>query len=125
MPCKTGNASGNSADHINSPKGPSAEKRFAQHSEIPKAPHIQRNVDDADVEEHVGDQTPPLTGHGQASPIRSPPNQRLSSRISNGDAIHHHRHENQEIDSHQYLCKPKSTATSTGPRHRHNRLSSI
>src|SRR5437868_12408696 len=82
-------------------------------------------MNDANVQKHVGNQAPPLTGHREAAPVCSPTDQHLPSRAGDGNPIQNHRNENSEIDAYENLGKTDSAGISRSPGSGHNRLNSV
>ena len=60
MPIVAGDAPENSADKIGEEVGEAAEELFGGAAQIPETPHVEGEMDDADVDEHAGDEAPPL-----------------------------------------------------------------
>ncbi len=60
MPRDAAKTGANAADQIDRDIGPSAIKRSAR-AQIPQAPHVERDVHDATMDEDAGEQSPPFS----------------------------------------------------------------
>jgi hypothetical protein len=54
MPSDARDTAAQSGDEVNGREHPRAVKRFRERAQIPQAPHVQRDVDETDVQEHAG-----------------------------------------------------------------------
>ena len=55
---------GDAGEHVDGDQAEGAEERLAEQAEVPEAPHVGGDVDEADVDEGGGEQTPPLAAAG-------------------------------------------------------------
>src|ERR1022692_716768 len=61
IPRCAGQTGSHAADEIDGAVAPASVERFAKRAQIPQAPHVEGDVDDAAVNEHVGQQPPPFS----------------------------------------------------------------
>src|SRR5258705_12553785 len=60
MPINTGDAAKNAAGEVREEVGEAAEQALGGAAEIPEAPHVEAEMNQAELDEHAGDETPPL-----------------------------------------------------------------
>ena len=77
------------------------EQRLRQGAERPQAPHVERQMEDAEVEERGGEEPPRLTAQGARSKVRPPAQQGLSRRGDHGNAGYAGRDEYGHVETHE------------------------
>src|SRR5229473_750804 len=95
MPVDAGDASEDAAGEISEKVGKAAEDALGRAAKIPKAPHVEAQVNEAEVDKHAGHQAPPLAAEREWSKIRSELDRLLWSGADGGDSTKHHDREHQ------------------------------
>jgi len=99
MPINAGDAAEDAADEVGEKIGEAAEEALGRAAKIPEAPHIEAEVNQAEVDEHAGDEAPPLAVEGQRSEISAERDGLLRSGTEGGDSAEHHDGEYQNARS--------------------------
>jgi len=102
MPINAGDAAEDAADEVGEKIGEAAEEALGRAAKIPEAPHIEAEVNQAEVDEHAGDEAPPLAVKRERSKISAERDGLLRSGIEGGDSAEHHDGE------HQNACSDES-----------------
>lgn len=85
-----GEAGGHAANQVDGGERPATVHGFGHLAEAPEAPHIQSDVDDANVNEDRGEQSPPLATHGPRSVVGTPADEvRATGRGERGSRCDH------------------------------------
>src|ERR1035438_9159004 len=121
MPRDTRETRPHSANEINSSVGPASVERFSEHAEIPQAPHIEGDVNDAAVNEDTSEQAPPFTRERERAPVRSPPDGLLGREVHDGGTGESHSQKHCDIDAKDYLGEADGGLAATDPRRGHDR----
>ena len=103
MPRNTSQAAADAGDEIDGREHPRTIKRFGKRPQIPKTPHVQRNVNESDMQEHAGDQTPPVSCERQACRVRAPVQQFGSCGIGDRNSGERHTQVHCDVDSENSL----------------------
>ena len=72
VPHGAGQAGADAAEQIDGGVGPASVERFGELAQIPEAPHIESDVQQASVNEDAGEQPPPFARHGEYANVGSP-----------------------------------------------------
>jgi hypothetical protein len=99
MPVDAGDASENAAGQISEKVGEAAEEALGGAAKIPKAPHVEAEMNEAKVNKHAGDQPPPLAAEREWSKISAEVDRLLRSGTDSGNAAKHHGGEHQNARS--------------------------
>ena len=60
LPGHAEQVAGDAGDHVDGDHARGADQRFAEDAEVPQAPHVAGDVEEADVDEGGGEQAVPL-----------------------------------------------------------------
>jgi hypothetical protein len=101
MPVDAGDASEDAAGEISEKVGQAAEEAFGGAAKIPKAPHVEAEMNEAKVDKHAGDQPPPLAAEREWSKIRAELDRLLRSGADSGNSAKHHEGEHQNARSNE------------------------
>ena len=106
MPINTCDAAKNAAGEVREEVGEAAEKVLGGAAKIPEAPHVEAEMNQTEVDEHAGDETPPLAAKRERTEVRAERDGLLRSRIEGGNSTEHHNGEHQyargdESDGHR------------------------
>src|SRR5882757_8262777 len=118
MPDDTRQTAGYTRDQVNRSERRVTVQRFGERAQIPQAPHVESDVNDADMHEDAGEQPPPLGGESERSPVRSPIHDLLRGWIRNRNTGQRHPQEHGHIDSEQNLCNHHGTRLPPKPGRR-------
>ncbi len=106
MPINTGDAAKNAAGEVREEVGEAAEEALGGAAEIPEAPHVEAEMNQAEVDEHAGDETPPLAAERERTEVCAERDGLLRSGIEGGNSTEHHDGEHEyargdESDGHR------------------------
>jgi hypothetical protein len=99
MPVDAGDAAEDTAGEISEKVGEAAEEALGGAAKIPKAPHVEAQMNEAKVNKHAGDQPPPLTAERERPKIRAELDRLLRSGGHSGNSAKHHDDEYQDAPS--------------------------
>ncbi len=102
MPKNAGDAAKDAADEVGEKIGKAAEEALGRAAKIPEAPHIEADVNQAEVHEHAGEEAPPLAVERERSKISAERDGLLRSGTEGGDSAEHHD------GKHQKACSDES-----------------
>src|SRR5215471_4007127 len=125
MPDGTGHARRNSGGEIDCGKRPMPVKRLRQSSQIPEAPQVKRNMEDATVNKHARDQSPPLPSQSKRAKIRAPISQFLGAWLDERNAREGHRYKHDDVDGEESLRHHHRAGFAAQPGRRLNALNCV
>src|SRR5713226_10454280 len=99
---KTEQVAGDASDQVDRDQADWTEERFAEETEVPEAPHVGGDVEQADVNEGRGEQTPPLAAEKNVSSVGGAVvDQLLGCGVFGRDAVQDHPGEDGDVDGQQ------------------------
>ncbi len=99
MPINAGDAAEDAADEVGEKIGEAAEEMLGRAAKIPEAPHIEAEVNQAEVDEHAGEEAPPLAVERERAKICAERDGLLRSGTEGGDSAEDHDDEHQNARS--------------------------
>jgi len=99
MPINAGDAAEHAAHEVGEKIGEAAEEALGRASKIPEAPHVEAQVNQAEVHEHAADEAPPLAVERERAEVCAERDGLLRSGIEGGDSAQHHDGEHQNARS--------------------------
>ena len=90
MPVNAGDTAENAGGEIGKKVGEASKELLGSAAKVPEAPHVQGNVDDAEVDEHAGDEAPPLAVEGERAEIGAEGDGLLGSGLEGGNSTEDH-----------------------------------
>src|SRR6266403_5769909 len=102
MPINAGDAAKDAADEVDEKIGEAAEEALGRAAKIPEAPHVEAEVNQAEVKEHAGKKAPPLAVERERAKICAERYGLLRCGIEGGDSAEHHDGEQQHARSDEY-----------------------
>src|SRR5437879_3408629 len=103
MPGCAGETRSQAADQVDGRVGRRSIERFAELAQIPKAPHVEGDVEQAAMFEDVGKQPPPFSRERERAHVCSPVHESAAGKVHNGGTRKHHPHEHCSIEAKDYL----------------------
>ena len=125
MPCDAGDAAGNAGDQVDGGECPVAIQRFCERAKVPQAPHVERDMNHANVQKHAGEQSPPLAAQRKRTPVGSPMHKLLGSGTGDGNSGERHPQKNGSVDSHEGVRDQRLICRALRPGHGHYGLYSV
>ena len=98
---ETGEAARQTADEVHQYEIQAAVDGFRERSHVQQSPHVEQQVNDADVQEHAGEQPPPLVIESVWSEICSPAKDLIDGGIGGRDAAKHHRKKYKDVGANE------------------------
>src|SRR5712691_9317585 len=96
---KTEQVAGDASDQVDRDQADWTEERFAEETEVPETPHVGGDVEEADVDEGGGEQTPPLAAQKDVTGVGGAVvDQLLGCGIFGRDAVQDHPAEDGDVD---------------------------
>ena len=96
MPVNASNAAEDAAGEVGEEVAEAAEKALGRAAKIPQAPHVEAEVNEPEVDEHAGDEAPPLSAESERAEVGPEGNGLLRSGIESGDSAEDHDGEDQD-----------------------------
>src|SRR6267143_6061251 len=93
MPINAGDAAEDAAGEVGEEIGEAAEQALGGAAEIPETPHVETEMNDAEMDEHAGDKAPPLAVERARTEVRAEGNGIGGSWVKERDAAEHHDNE--------------------------------
>ena len=90
MPIHAGDAAEDAAREISQQVGEAAQESLGGAAKIPQAPHVEAQVNYAEVHKHAGDEAPPLSAKREWAEVGAEGDGLLWSRINRGYSAEHH-----------------------------------
>src|SRR6267143_4966912 len=90
MPINAGDAAEDAAGEVGEQIGEAAEEALGGAAEIPETPHVEAQMNDAEMDEHAGDKAPPLAVERERTEVRAEGNGVSGSWVKERDAAEHH-----------------------------------
>ncbi len=114
-----------STEEINGDVGPRPVERFAQRAQVPQAPHVEGDVDDAAVNEDAGQQPPPFAGEGVGTVVSAPAHEVQAGETHHGRSGERHAKKDGQVDAEDNLRHPDGGCTGTDPWSGHDGLPGV
>ena len=101
----TGDAAGHTGQNVESQEGPVAIEFLRKSPQLIKTPHVDRDVNNADMDKNRSQQTPPLPRESKRRVVAAPLQNLFAGGLEQGHACRPHQKKDQEIDSNQSRCR--------------------
>src|ERR1039458_470796 len=122
IPRCAGQTGSHAADEIDRAVAPASVERFAKRAQIPQAPHVEGDVDDAAVNEHIGQQPPPFSRERERAHVGAPLNTLWNRELHDGGTGERHAQEYRGIDAEDYLSEADAGFAVPNPGRGHDAL---
>ena len=100
MPCETGESSRKTRQKIGDGEPHRTHKPFCRPTQSPEHKHIHADMDDAKMQEHARQKSPPFPVHGARTEVGTPAQQCRSVRLHEIHTRPHHQSEDADIGDH-------------------------
>ena len=110
MPPQAGQAAGDPAGGVNQQVTPAIKDPLRQQAQVPQTPHVEKDVDDPDVNIIRGQHPPGLRSERQRGKVRAPRHQLHGRRRQGRHSRKHHGEKDEDIDTDDHLSQVKRRA---------------